>query len=565
MCLFTKTIYAGCEHSGILAKPSNTLLCERAKNFHMTSAFDATIAICHPLPAHEETRFATEHLILGHCEDCRPNHFDALDVVKQEVLEQREYAQQDFDLYHYGQDEIEERNQLYASIAEAITHARQVANNFEEAVLSTSVSRLDIQPFFLGAGSEKYGTFFLQSLEHCREWIQILDTYIKQRVPRRMFADLMLYVYKKMSRAEERVALLSALVDYIQGGTNSSDSKAVTTYLSEQLIDNVHDEGTVLSFYFPSRSSVTVVTEQALQKQSARLEKARVMRLLEITQTRREHVTARRNNRGSTPNVRAFNQDSFVKLVSMSSFQHGEKTRNAMTARMLTISIVKTTDVPVNEELLPTDGIKLEEQQATRNDLLLNHEPAKNIAIEHLEIADNDVQVREGLIHELLPTARTKHSNEACNCPLEIEGPETINQHTADESSVSDDSSPRKHARESSSAYKQPIQGFGTAFSDFGSDDTGTEQDDIPVPETPNATATNDIVQPSSPLRDPRTAPAPSLPLTRIAAVPVPGLPNSQRANSPGEKLGTIVRKRWVSELESLPPAQRTKRCEDRE
>jgi hypothetical protein len=110
MCLFTKVVYAGYEHSGLLTGSSNVLLCDRTKDFHITNGFAITTAVCHPLSAEQETQFATEHFMLGYCEGCWPNQLEALDMSKQEVLELREHAQQDFNSYMNDEDEVEEQN-----------------------------------------------------------------------------------------------------------------------------------------------------------------------------------------------------------------------------------------------------------------------------------------------------------------------------------------------------------------------------------------------------------------------------------------------------------------------
>jgi hypothetical protein len=134
---------------------------------------------------------------------------------------------------------------------------------------------------------------------------------------------------------------------------------------------------------------------------------------------------------------------------------------------------------------------KKRSKQPARNDLLLNHEPAKDATIEHIKIAESDAEVREALPYELLPMARTEHCNEACNYPLEEEQLET--QKTAGEPPEGGDSSSSKKISENSKAYQQPVGGFGVAYSGFGSDEASIAQEDVIVPKIPDITANNDI------------------------------------------------------------------------
>lgn len=142
----------------------------------------------------------------------------------------------------YDESEAKELEMLRKSVQEVIKQAFEIAQHADEFLtahpsLVDSAPNEDIRLLLLQHGMAKYDIIFGQALEHCSEWLPMLQVYMDQRVPRTMFADLMRFVNTKTEQADLRSMQLYTIIEHFEEDMGSGSDAAAIDDVTEHLFD----------------------------------------------------------------------------------------------------------------------------------------------------------------------------------------------------------------------------------------------------------------------------------------------------------------------------------------
>ncbi|KAF2032156.1 hypothetical protein EK21DRAFT_87531 [Setomelanomma holmii] len=170
MCRFTRIRYKACKHDAFSKAPHHTALCDAAESLNNVQGFDTALAFCYQLSDNEDSMFLAEHKhnVYGYCDGCREK----------------------------------------TEVAETTAETMRAAQDFENLLSQNSnlldpVEHEELRTILLQPGLEEYELLYLNGLSHCKDWLLVLQGQMQQRVPRRMFDDLMRFTERKMEHAVE--------------------------------------------------------------------------------------------------------------------------------------------------------------------------------------------------------------------------------------------------------------------------------------------------------------------------------------------------------------------------
>ena len=269
----------------------------------------------------------------------------------------------------------------------------------EDPSLIDLITNDEIRALLLQTGGEKYDLLFGKALSHCVEWLGMIQTYLDQRVPYRMFVDLMRFVHKKMVDAKLRAVQLTNLSSYMCENDSTGSHRVAIACMTDSLVETLRKERAGYQGppdttaegqtpQDPSRSaedwshpdlsqSSEVVPEEVNEKEA--------VRMAESAASAKENVPARQNDRGSVTNDYAFRIGHFTKPLAMSTAQHTAKVRRIIDERQL--AVVTTQE-------------------------LLDEEPAKLMEADHQAFSDAEIIVHTFGPDDLLPKRHWDHCRE---------------------------------------------------------------------------------------------------------------------------------------------------------
>lgn len=151
----------------------------------------------------EETFVAAKQEHVGYCDDCRPS---LAEVERGDVERLRQRFAHPDDLNVYDESEADQIRHLQAYITKRMAEGKQVADDFDQYLLTNSEALQHIQNSMFRAllseiGPEKYNALYLAELQDCTEWLVVLQQFAQQRAPHVAFAETYRWVFGKAERA----------------------------------------------------------------------------------------------------------------------------------------------------------------------------------------------------------------------------------------------------------------------------------------------------------------------------------------------------------------------------
>ncbi|KAF1840085.1 uncharacterized protein K460DRAFT_359813 [Cucurbitaria berberidis CBS 394.84] len=228
MCGFSHILYTECGHEDISSTAQNTLLCDYARMFHLVQGIDCAPAICIP-SVDTPTRIVANQNIFGHCEDCR-TQIDLERGGDQRVQQKHAHVNPKA-TGDYDQQELGELNNLRAYVEGMTMSGMKIAESFEAYLPSAAkvlhrMAHPELQAILSKPGPAKYNNLYLTALKECSNWLPILEAYIQQRAPNKLFADTMLFVFHKAEKAALIMDQFNELAICLNGYQPSSASQS---------------------------------------------------------------------------------------------------------------------------------------------------------------------------------------------------------------------------------------------------------------------------------------------------------------------------------------------------
>ncbi|KAH6543195.1 hypothetical protein HBI81_029740 [Parastagonospora nodorum] len=344
MCQFTLQKYADCGHTKLLTDAINTVFCKPIAKQLQRSCYqglDVAPACCHPLPIPQDNEIAAA-------------------------------LQEDLDFDTYNQEDENRIAKLRDSIEESGKKAEKIVEDFEVS-MNNDITRLNLNETLLEPGRKKYDELFMQVLLDCRDSINTLVCYMQQRVPRRMFEDLVHFIEKKAARAAERAGQLSSIGEYIVGDAGSGENKEAIASLFGDIAESVFVER---YGFAPQRAAEHGYLNER-HEDSAHIiscSETEAKRLVEIELVTSEYVPAKRNNAGSALYDFPMRQRDFGARLAMSNATFAnDKLPNIMRQRDLKVIVTNVLLPHIATEEAVREAMrreKLEKQNLEKEKLL---------------------------------------------------------------------------------------------------------------------------------------------------------------------------------------------------
>jgi hypothetical protein len=432
MCQYTLVRYEGqlCAHTKLLTAPENTLLCKWASGtLRQEKGWDSALACCHPLPDPEQNEIATTHTIFGDCDDCKPKIISALGedpkfMEKAGLLEQRAAQKENLDFEVYDEDNSKQVAELLELVEGTRLNVQGVVEEFEN-IYNLDTTRLDLQYILLQPGLEKYQSLFGQTIDQCKELLLILEVYIRQHAPRRMFDDLVRLIVKKLAIVKERADQLSGIGERIKIDEGTGDNQTAIEVLYSDMFESLCREQTgtapgPLPEAFGYRNDPEEPMSDLL-----RSEAHNARRVKEVEAVTKQYVPAKRNDAGSAHNDFPMRCGNFTAPLVMSTGSFvNKKLPRIIEQRNLKFTVTNEL-LPFYEQPAHEDQIQSEDEQSSVGQVaeplkeagdkeasqvlnkeyqpapactadsskLLVSEPASKIKVKHFPFSNNDIEV----------------------------------------------------------------------------------------------------------------------------------------------------------------------------
>jgi hypothetical protein len=378
MCQFTLQKYKFCGHTKLLVDAINTVFCKPvAKELQRSNyqGLDVAPACCHPLPIPQDNEIAAVHELFGYCEDCQPklvSEIQKMSNSKADLALSRQARREDLDFDTYNQEDENKITRLREFIEESGKKAEKIAEDFEVS-MNNETTRLNLNGTLLEPGRKKYDELFMQVLLDCRDSINTLVCYMQQRVPRRMFEDLVHFIEKKTARAAERAGQLSSIGEYMVGDAGSGDNKEAIASLFGDIAESVFVE----RYGFAPQPSAEYGYLNERQEDGAHIiscSEAEAKRLVEIELVTSQYVPAKRNNAGSVLYDFPMRRRDFSARLAMSNATYAnDMLPNIMRQRDLKVLVTNVLLPHIAAEEAAREAMhreKLEKQNLEKEELL---------------------------------------------------------------------------------------------------------------------------------------------------------------------------------------------------